>query len=517
MDNVGGYRLVRKLGEGDRAEVWLGHAARQEDRLAAIKLYRETTPDDQIDIELDALTRTESRHVLRLLDVGAAPDGRPCVILPRLGASLARVLGTRESLAAGELVTIGAPLVEAVRELRSAGVVHGAIGPSTVLLDEFGAPVVIGFGYARVIGSRGEEGVARLTPAERDAEPSLFDDLRRLSSMIEHLAVRAADRHGLRPAAIDELIAWLTTRADGELRGDDFLDELGGRLFDLAPAAPIRLDGDTPNFPAAARLIPVSPAPPPSGPGTARLGWLDDRLAEHVDTHPFAALRSRLLDLLSVSRLRAALAPVRPAVWIVGGVGLLSLLFGVLVIPAMGADAEDKQATVVSESRSGSESKPSTQIPGLPPTPHATPSSSSRATSEVSAPPADPTAMAVAVTGDDPIAAAAALIAERARCLGERDAACFDAVDQPVSAALESDRYAVRTKTGAAARGAHPLPSSPVTLVQLLGDSAIIGLGPATATDGAADAPPNTYPASILIVKTTNGWRIRDLTTGVSP
>ena len=86
-----------------------------------------------------------------------------------------------------------------------------------------------------------------------------------------------------------------------------------------------------------------------------------------------------------------------------------------------------------------------------------------------------------------------------------------------MSAALESDRYAVRTSTGAAARGAHPLPATPIALVQLLGDSAIIGLGNPTATDGAADAPPNTYPASILIVKTTNGWRIRDLTTGVSP
>ncbi|MET0806454.1 MAG: protein kinase, partial [Lacisediminihabitans sp.] len=297
METVGGYRLVRRLGEGDRAEVWLGHATRHEERVAAIKVYRETTPDDQIDIELDALTRADSPHLLRLLDVGTAPDGRPCLILPRLGGSLARTLGARDTVRVGELVTATAPLIEAVRELRRVGIVHGAIGPATVLLDELGAPVIAGFGYARVVGPSAD-GDARLTPAERDADPGLTRDLYQLGRMIETLAVRAADRQGLRPPGVDELIAWLTAPAAREVRGEDFLDELGGRLFDLAPAIPISLaipiglarptglvDEVPTASPGATRQIPVSAAPAVGhgAAGGSRLDWLDDRFVQHVD------------------------------------------------------------------------------------------------------------------------------------------------------------------------------------------------------------------------------------------
>ena len=529
METVGGYRLVRKLGEGDRAEVWLGHASRHDDRLAAIKLFRETTTDEQIDIELDALTRGDSRHLLRLDDVGAAPDGRPCAILPRLGGSLARTLGSRSSLGVGELVTVAASMVEAVRALRRAGVVHGAISPASVLLDDRGAPVLACFGYARVIGSDLDldvEGRAGLTPAERDAEPGLQHDLRRLSGMIESFAARAADRHGLRPAAVDDLLGWLPARTAGDLHGDDFLDEFEGRLFELAPAAPIRLEGEPSLRPATTRQIPVATTQAaetrgaPGGTrhldgtresGTSRRDWLEGRLAEHIDSSPVAALRSRLVGLLDLSRLRQAIAPVRRPVWVAGGAGLVALLLGMVVVPALGADAGGAARGGVSATPAET-ARPTVGPGSLRPT-LASPTASAPAASA-------PTASALTATaliGDDPVAAASVLIAERARCLEARDVVCLDGVDQPVSAALESDRYAVRTKTGAAARGAHRLPTAPIALVQVLGDSAIIGLGPPTSTEGAADSPPDTYPASILIVKTTNGWRIRDLTTGVSP
>ena len=519
METVGGYRLVRRLGEGDRAEVWLGHAPGCEESVAAIKVYRETTPDDQIDIELDALTRGDSPHLLRLRDVGTAPDGRPCLILPRLGISLARTLGARSTLGTGELVTAAAPLVEAVRELRRVGVVHGAIGPATVLFDDFGAPVIAGFGYARVVGPAAD-GEARLSPADRDAEPGLSADLRQLGSLIDTLAGRAADRHGQRPAGVADLIGWVTAAAAQDLHGEEFLDELGGRLFDLAPATPIRFDGD-PRLPTfATRQIPVAPSPSVgrAAPGRSRRERLDERLAQHIDTSPATAIRSRLpVVRAALSLVRRELAPVRRPVWIAGGAGLGALLLGLVVIPAFGTEG-------------GSDIRHAPERPPSPTTGAATPwTDGSRppapadvagptASPAVGAPPAaDAGASAAALTGDDPVAAASALIGQRARCLLTRDVGCLDAVDQPVSAALESDRYAVRTSTGAAARGAHPLPATPIALVQLLGDSAIIGLGNPTATDGAADAPPNTYPASILIVKTTNGWRIRDLTTGVSP
>ncbi|MBK4346709.1 protein kinase [Lacisediminihabitans changchengi] len=524
METVGGYRLVRRLGEGARAEVWLGHATRHDDRVAAIKLFRETTLDEQIDIELDAIARCTSRHLLRLDDVGSAPDGRPCLILPRLGTSIARLLGARAAIGMGELVTAAAPVVAAVQELRRVGVVHGAIGPSTVLLDDLGAPVVAAFGYARVVGPAPEAlDASSLTPAERHAEPELRIDLTRLCGYVESLAVRAADRRGLRPPAVDDLIGWLGTISGGEGGdGDAFLDELGGRLFDLAPAAPIATDS-APAAPAVVSRhipvaqmpvthvpvahVPVADVPVAHTPGARDLATpaaapdrAADRLRDRVDVSSVDALRAAL-----GSRIRSALAPVRTPVWIAGGVGLIALLVGVMVVPALGDEGDGRGTS----SERAHATPPASVSPARTPPASAPPAS----TSEGAVPP-DATA---ALAGDDPVAAASALVAGRALCLAARKVACFDGIDQPVSAALESDRYAVRTKTGAAARGARPLPSAPIALVQLLGESAIIGLGQPTATDGAADAPPQTYPASLLIVKTTNGWRIRDLTTGVSP
>ena len=134
METVGGYRLVRKLGAGERAEIHLGHAGSREpptgDRIAAIKIFRPSTDEMSVDREIEALARASSRHLLELKDLATGRDGRPCLILPRLGSgNLGRLLAVRDDLEAGEAVSILVPLVEAVRELHRVGVAHGAVAP----------------------------------------------------------------------------------------------------------------------------------------------------------------------------------------------------------------------------------------------------------------------------------------------------------------------------------------------------------------------------------------------------
>ncbi|HUG50972.1 MAG TPA: hypothetical protein VLZ78_08240, partial [Terrimesophilobacter sp.] len=68
VDTIGGYRLVRLLGFGARAEVYLGHAgtsASGAPRMAAVKLYRPDVDRHSIDTELEALSRADSPHLLR--------------------------------------------------------------------------------------------------------------------------------------------------------------------------------------------------------------------------------------------------------------------------------------------------------------------------------------------------------------------------------------------------------------------------------------------------------------------
>src|SRR5690606_7299588 len=81
---IGGYRVVRRLGAGERSEVWLGRAetprdtgesatanARDDTGLVAIKVYREDTASDTVDRELTALTRMASPHIVGVVDAAA--------------------------------------------------------------------------------------------------------------------------------------------------------------------------------------------------------------------------------------------------------------------------------------------------------------------------------------------------------------------------------------------------------------------------------------------------------------
>ncbi len=112
------------------------------------------------------------------------------------------------------------------------------------------------------------------------------------------------------------------------------------------------------------------------------------------------------------------------------------------------------------------------------------------------------------MAGDDPVAATTALVSERAGCISERSVGCLASVEQIGSAALEADSYFLRQLQAGGTVKDRRLDGSQPTLVQRLGDSAIVGLGAQTA--------PGTFTASVLLVRVDSGWRIRDLTTGAS-
>lgn len=98
---------------------------------------------------------------------------------------------------------------------------------------------------------------------------------------------------------------------------------------------------------------------------------------------------------------------------------------------------------------------------------------------------------------DDPVEAAVVLLEHRERCLRDLSVLCLDEVVQPDSAAYAADVALIR---GIQAGGEYPdaeiLDGNPV-LVERLGDAALL------------DLPPGSAPASVLLMRTENGWRIR--------
>ncbi|TFD52532.1 hypothetical protein E3T46_06680 [Cryobacterium sp. Hh11] len=145
---VAGYRLIRLLGTGDRAAIYLGHSG--SGAMVALKVFRADTESASIESDIAVLTSAAAPGLVRLLDVAQLGDGRICLILERLaGGSLARYLIEHPVLSPGEAVTLLAPVVVALNALHSAEFAHGSLSQATVLLDASGRSVLTGFGAIR--------------------------------------------------------------------------------------------------------------------------------------------------------------------------------------------------------------------------------------------------------------------------------------------------------------------------------------------------------------------------------
>jgi hypothetical protein len=450
---------VRVLGEGSSSVVHLGYADTATDdeprRTAAVKIYRAEVPPERIDAEVSALAAVEHAHVVRLVDLAMAPDGRPCLVLERCATGgLAQLVTTRSRLAAGEALTILAPLASAVDALHTAGVAHRGIRLSSVLFRESGAPVLAGLGGSTRIA-------AGMPPAALAASSEVLDDRRRLVRLATTVLERVDH-----PSARD-LEEWLNSGAETL---DDFSARLSDSLWKLGEAQPVRLRDEAGERPA--RAVPPR-TPVPEG---------RDRAA------PVCAVGGRT-GTAAVARASALLGGlvdhargVRRRVWITAaGVGV-SLVVAVFVVPtgepAAQSPPDGGDSTVSSTAHPDDSAQDEVAVPGEP---------------GIAAD--DP------LRDDDPVAAVVALLDERARCRRDLSVLCLDGVAQPGSAALEHDVAVVRAlQAGGEQTADAAIDTVGPVLVERLGDSALIDLGDV----------PQTQPASTLVMRGEAGWRIRD-------
>jgi tRNA A-37 threonylcarbamoyl transferase component Bud32 len=255
--SVAGFRLVRKLGAGSRADVFLGHAGVESPRTAAIKVFRPETAVASIDAEVRALSLASHAHTLALRDLSTGEDGRPALVLERLElGNLSHLLTTR-SLSAGEAVTILAPLCAAVGAMHESGVAHGRIASSRVLFRESGAPVLCGFGHA-TFGGDGVEA-----------------DNRALAALASGVLERVVGGESVRD--------WLASLV-GYPRG--FGERLSERVFDLAEPQPVRFAPDpigTELVPARALGVAAPVVESVETPRAGRLAFLDPYLTRIPD------------------------------------------------------------------------------------------------------------------------------------------------------------------------------------------------------------------------------------------
>lgn len=478
MEVFGGYRAVRRLGEGRRAEVWLGLPVTEDSHDTAgrtgvaLKLYRAAS-GVHAGREVDGLQRVRSMHVVEPLDA-ASVGGQPCLVLPRLDpGGLRRLLSERVDLAVGEIVTILVSLARAVGALHDAGVTHGDIRADKVLFTDGGAPVLIG-------GSSIRTHERDLSVVDRRTSDAHREDRCQLASLAQNLLGRVAG-----DPASSTLAEWLDT---DPWHAADFAPELEHRAFGCAHPIPVELPWqhgrEAPTRPGAAATAAVVRR---SRNDSAHQSQRGDGGSAGI-----AGVVTRRV-LPSARRVITSLRTVRPRYRAVAVLGIVALALGTAIPPIASAG----YAAGPAATSAPAPSEVTTDAEDVVPT-AAVEASAERIASHTKD----------AVAGDDPVEAARALLGLREECLAQASLECLGGVVQADSAAWDTDSATIRRLQQGEVHTPPGWLDGELAVIDTMGAVVLLAMGPAQ-----AEASAETPTASVLVIRTEAGWRIRDVFT----
>ncbi len=528
-----GYRLLRRIASGERADVYLATAERGDPPatvvapafapppvdgaaldatlappappLVVVRVYPAEAPSESVALEIEAMSTDADGTLPALYDVASLDDGRCCLAVERIGGVAVSRLLTERTLSAGEAVTILAPITVAVSDLADRGFVHTRLASSDVILDDAGRPRLIGLGALR-----------RIPGHDRSAERAALirSGHTALAELVEDVAA-AVRPVGALDAAVDLVRGRLDARPFERCEA-----ELERRLF--ATAAPEAIAGVDVRIRAArlpARIgspaaMTTGEAPNDDGThdassraerrrgirGLLGLSQLPDdfsaRVATTLDAVPGAGTRARVASAMRARRRALTVGGL------VGGGALVLML--TLVPPATATDApqtaqRDRWQTTDSASTMGTNGADSASTAPM------TDSSGGDGAGELN--PADEAPRqdepdGGGAAGDDPVAATRWLLERRANCFETLDLGCLDEVLQPASAIEAQDRAAMLAARDGASGPDVGFDLETLHVSSEMGDAVLAAV---------MRASPAREPASLLVVRGEAGWRLREI------
>ena len=151
---VGDYILVRKLGEGGMAEVWLArqHASANFRALKFLNAQFQGIPEVEARFQNEGENQLVHPNIVRIYEVGQHA-GSSFIAMDYIdGRDLEKVMDSRRGpLTVPEAVDIGSQILAGLGFAHTNGIVHRDIKPSNVLVDSDGQAYLMDFGIAKAL------------------------------------------------------------------------------------------------------------------------------------------------------------------------------------------------------------------------------------------------------------------------------------------------------------------------------------------------------------------------------
>lgn len=151
------YKLVRPVGFGGMAEVYLAHDMLL-DREVAVKMLREQYLQDrdlleQFRREARSAARLVHPYIINVFDVAAEGEEQYIVMEYVDGITLKEFMKTQQ-LSVEDVLEIGVRLADAMETAHEKHIIHCDIKPLNILIDKNMNPKIADFGIAKVVSSQ---------------------------------------------------------------------------------------------------------------------------------------------------------------------------------------------------------------------------------------------------------------------------------------------------------------------------------------------------------------------------
>lgn len=153
---IGAYRILREIGQGGMAVVYLGERDDQNYRKqVAIKMVKPGIDTEQIlhrfRNERQTLATLDHSNIVKLLDGGSSEDGSPYLVMEYVEGPPIDDYCDEKKLSIDERLRLFREVCSAVQYAHEKLVIHRDLKPSNILIASAGVPRLLDFGIAKLL------------------------------------------------------------------------------------------------------------------------------------------------------------------------------------------------------------------------------------------------------------------------------------------------------------------------------------------------------------------------------